>query len=107
MCLWKVERDNDDVEEEDDEDDALKTLTDQRDQLEKTVDSLKRKLDKSDAEHNKVYEKMKKVNDRWRCLVSENDTLAFYITIILSMYQFKNKQHIMNRLCVIKQKTTF
>lgn len=64
MCLCKVERDNDDVEEEDDEDEALKTLTDQRDQLEKTVDSLKRKLDKSDAEHSKVYEKMKKVNDR-------------------------------------------
>lgn len=58
-----MERDSEDVEEEEDEDDVQMTLTVQRDQLEKTVDSLKMKLDNSDAEHNKVYERMKKVKD--------------------------------------------
>ncbi|XP_024126534.1 cilia- and flagella-associated protein 57 isoform X2 [Oryzias melastigma] len=84
-----VERDNDDVEEEDDEDEALKTLTDQRDQLEKTVDSLKRKLDKSDAEHSKVYEKMKK--EKATMLTANNQLLKELFLIRTQVKDYKNE----------------
>ncbi|RVE72493.1 hypothetical protein OJAV_G00042240 [Oryzias javanicus] len=73
------ERDNDDVEEEEDEDDALKTLVDQRDQLEKTVESLKKRLDKSEAEHDKVYEKMKKEK---ATMLTENNKLRKELLLI-------------------------
>ncbi|XP_011473927.1 cilia- and flagella-associated protein 57 [Oryzias latipes] len=74
-----VERDSEDVEEEEDEDDVQMTLTVQRDQLEKTVDSLKMKLDNSDAEHNKVYERMKKEK---AAMITENNQLRKELLLI-------------------------
>lgn len=57
MCVWKVEKSS--VDE-----DIKQVLSRHRENLEKTVSSLKMKLARSAEEHDQVYVKLMKVQER-------------------------------------------